>query len=183
MKLQLVGTVVLLGALALASGCASESTPAVPKDGGASGGAGGSPTATGSGGSGGASTGGASGSGGLIAGTGGAVGTDAGSGGSGGAGGSPADGGADDGGAPDVAADTAGTEDAPPADAPVEQMPDDGAFPPNGPIGSCDPLNWKTSASNSAGNNPPVNAIDGLLSTRWSTGTAQATGEYYEIDF
>jgi hypothetical protein len=183
MKSQFVVAVVLLGALSLASGCASESTPsASPKDGGATGGADGSLPPSGAGGSGGASTGGASGSGGQIAGTGGAVGT-GGVGATGGSGGSSTDGGADDGGGLDVADATTGTEGGGSGDAPAEQVTDDGMFPPNGPIGSCDPLNWMTSASNSAGNNPAINAIDGLLSTRWSTGAAQATGQYYEIDF
>jgi hypothetical protein len=60
---------------------------------------------------------------------------------------------------------------------------DDGGFPPDAMLGSCSPLNWNASAITSAANNPPLNAIDGTPSTRWSTGAPQIPGQYFEIDF
>lgn len=41
---------------------------------------------------------------------------------------------------------------------------------------------WTASASVSAAGLPPANAIDGNLSTRWSTGVAQANGQYFQLD-
>jgi hypothetical protein len=60
---------------------------------------------------------------------------------------------------------------------------DDGSFPPDATLGSCSPLSWNVSASNSAANNPPLAAIDGSVQTRWSTGAGQSAGQYFEIDF
>lgn len=45
-----------------------------------------------------------------------------------------------------------------------------------------DPDDWTVSASSEAGD-PAVNAIDGDLATRWSTGAFQMGGEYFQIDF
>jgi hypothetical protein len=59
----------------------------------------------------------------------------------------------------------------------------DRSFPPGGMIGSCTPTQWRVSASNSAPLDPPMNAIDGMSTTRWSTGTGQSAGQYYQIDF
>ena len=56
-------------------------------------------------------------------------------------------------------------------------------LPPGGTIGSCDPTKWSVSASTSAPADLPTNAIDGNPVTRWSTGTGQAFGQYYQIDF
>ena len=39
------------------------------------------------------------------------------------------------------------------------------------------------SSSSTNPNNPPINAIDGSLATRWSTGTGQGPGQFFEIDF
>src|SRR6266481_8241654 len=92
-----------------------------------------------------------------------------GSGGLGGSGGSADD--ADSsmaGGAPDAATDGAS---------------DDGSFPPGATIGSCVSTKWTTSALASAVADPPVNAVDGVLVSRWSTGVAQTPGQYYQIDF
>jgi hypothetical protein len=41
---------------------------------------------------------------------------------------------------------------------------------------------WVATASVSAGGQPPSNAIDGDPSTRWSTGTGQANGQWFQID-
>jgi hypothetical protein len=60
---------------------------------------------------------------------------------------------------------------------------DDGSFPPDAAVGSCASVNWTVSASASAPNDLPINAIDGAQGTRWSTGAGQAPGQYYEIDF
>ena len=50
-------------------------------------------------------------------------------------------------------------------------------------LGSCDPGRWVVSASISAPTNPPAFAVDGLLPTRWSSGVAQAVGQYFQGDF
>jgi hypothetical protein len=60
---------------------------------------------------------------------------------------------------------------------------DDGSIPPDAAVGSCAPSNWNVSASGSGLNLSPLNAIDGLLPTRWSTGAGQVPGQYYQIDF
>jgi len=41
---------------------------------------------------------------------------------------------------------------------------------------------WTATASSSAGGDVPSNALDGSASTRWSTGTAMANGQYYQVD-
>jgi hypothetical protein len=62
---------------------------------------------------------------------------------------------------------------------------DDGSIPPDAALGSCSSVNWIVTASSSSTNpnNPPLNAIDGTLATRWSTGAAQGPGQFFEIDF
>ncbi|HTJ79864.1 MAG TPA: discoidin domain-containing protein [Rariglobus sp.] len=51
-----------------------------------------------------------------------------------------------------------------------------------------DPVNllsrtgWTYSASVSGSGNPPTNAGDGNISTRWSTGSAQVGGEWFQVD-
>ena len=62
---------------------------------------------------------------------------------------------------------------------------DDGSIPPDAAVGSCSSVNWIVTASSSSTNpnNPPLNAIDGTLATRWSTGAAQGPGQFFEIDF
>ena len=54
-------------------------------------------------------------------------------------------------------------------------------------IDPCDRSNWKVSASGSSLNpgylyNPPIQAIDGDLMTRWSTGTDLVGGEWFLVD-
>jgi hypothetical protein len=41
---------------------------------------------------------------------------------------------------------------------------------------------WVASASASAGGSPPQNALDGVSSTRWSTGAPQANGQWFDLD-
>jgi hypothetical protein len=41
---------------------------------------------------------------------------------------------------------------------------------------------WTATASSSAAGLPPANAIDGNLSTRWSSGRAQASGQFFQLD-
>jgi hypothetical protein len=48
--------------------------------------------------------------------------------------------------------------------------------------GSLDRLGWVATASSSASGNPPANAIDGDLSTRWSTGQQQTSGQWFQLD-
>jgi hypothetical protein len=60
---------------------------------------------------------------------------------------------------------------------------DDGAFPPGATIGSCIAAKWTATASLSAATNPPVQGIDRIPVSRWSTGAAQAPGQYYQVDF
>ena len=52
------------------------------------------------------------------------------------------------------------------------------------PINPCDRTNWKATASESSVNppNPPALAIDGMASTRWSTGATQVGGEWFLLD-
>jgi hypothetical protein len=50
-------------------------------------------------------------------------------------------------------------------------------------LASCVPASWTVSAAFSAEGNPPSYAVDGLAATRWSNGTAQGPGEYYEVAF
>jgi len=56
----------------------------------------------------------------------------------------------------------------------------------SGSTGSNTPLNrsgWSVTASSNAGaGQMPAQAIDGNLSTHWSTGTPQATGQYFQLD-
>ncbi|CAA9337513.1 CBM32 / CBM47 [uncultured Microcoleus sp.] len=42
--------------------------------------------------------------------------------------------------------------------------------------------NWNVTASSSADGEPPTNAVDGNNATRWSTGTAQTPGQFFQID-
>src|SRR5882724_7444889 len=164
-----VAVVLGLSSALVAAACSDEpTTPVQPsQDGASAGGSAGSGGRAGSAGSAGIPTGGTSGAGGK----GGAAGTA----------GNSLDGGPDD----VATGDEAGDNDASVvADTPIEPTSfDDGSFPPNAMIGSCDPLNWIASASSSAANNPATNAIDGLPASRWSTGIAQGFGEYYQIDF
>ena len=168
------GTALVLSVLVLPLGCTSTATSVADSGGAGGAGPGGTGGATTPGGTGGSGTGGATGSGG-----GGGLGS--GSGGTttaGGSGGNAADAATD---AADAAGD--GSEADAPVDAALETAPDDGTFPASGPVGSCDPLNWMVSASSSSPNDPPGGAIDGVLSTRWSTGAGQANGQYFELDF
>jgi len=41
---------------------------------------------------------------------------------------------------------------------------------------------WVMSASVSSSGNPPSNTIDGNLTTRWGTGTAQVPGQWFQVD-
>ena len=41
---------------------------------------------------------------------------------------------------------------------------------------------WTATASSSSGGDVPANAIDGSTATRWSTGTPEANGQYYQVD-
>jgi hypothetical protein len=41
---------------------------------------------------------------------------------------------------------------------------------------------WTATASSSAGGQPPSNALDGSLSTRWSTGASQTNGQWFQVD-
>ncbi|HEX3694125.1 MAG TPA: discoidin domain-containing protein [Polyangia bacterium] len=148
-------------------------------------------------------TGGSSGSGGDN-GSSGTGGSDNGSGGSGGlpvfgTGGSTGTGGTDNG--TGGATTDASTNDAPAGDADndaaddqadagasdggaVDQVStDDAGFPIGAAVGTCIPFNWTVSASNSAPLDPPGNAVDGVATTRWSTGVPQAPGLNYQIDF
>lgn len=56
-------------------------------------------------------------------------------------------------------------------------------LPPNAVLASCVPANWHIKTSSSAQGNPPEYALDGIGSTRWSSGTEQTMGAFYEIDF
>jgi hypothetical protein len=42
---------------------------------------------------------------------------------------------------------------------------------------------WTATASSSAGGEPPANAIDGALETRWSSGHGQTNGDWFSVDF
>jgi len=53
----------------------------------------------------------------------------------------------------------------------------------------CDRKNWLASASESSLMmspsqlyNPPIQAVDGMAGTRWSSGAAQKGGEWFELD-
>lgn len=52
------------------------------------------------------------------------------------------------------------------------------------PINPCDRTKWKATASKSSTNpaTPPALAIDGVGSTRWSTGAVQVGGEWFLLD-
>lgn len=41
---------------------------------------------------------------------------------------------------------------------------------------------WTATASVTESGGSPANAIDGTLNTRWSTGCAQANGQWFQID-
>ncbi|HVY26487.1 MAG TPA: discoidin domain-containing protein [Polyangiaceae bacterium] len=60
---------------------------------------------------------------------------------------------------------------------------DDATLPPPSTRAACDPSGWRVTASPSAAGNAPGNAIDGLPTTRWSTGKGQGPGQYLQIDF
>ena len=47
--------------------------------------------------------------------------------------------------------------------------------------GALDRTGWVASSS-TAGSDAPGNALDGNLGTRWSTGTSQANGQWFEVD-
>lgn len=170
MKKYLAASLMAVGPLAALAAC-SDSTQDNP------------PGTTSAGGSAGANGGGAAGSGGSSAGASGTAGK-SGAGGTAGSAGQGGQGGSVDGGSGGSGGSAGSGGNDGGADVTIErEPPDDGLFPPNAVIGSCDPLNWITSASNSAAGNPPANAVDGLLGTRWSTGVGQAPGVYYQIDF
>jgi hypothetical protein len=57
-----------------------------------------------------------------------------------------------------------------------------GVNPDAGLIDPYDPINWTATASKSAGNDPPNQAIDTSGSTRWSTGSDQVGGEVFNLD-
>jgi hypothetical protein len=48
--------------------------------------------------------------------------------------------------------------------------------------GSLDRLGWEATASSAGSGNPPANATDGDLSTRWSTGQPQTSGQWFQLD-
>jgi endo-1,3(4)-beta-glucanase len=176
MKKKSAASLVLWGTLC-AVGCSDDPTQISPQPDGGSGGSAGSGSLAGSAGSAGTAAGAAG-----KAGAGGSAGSSAGAAGkagAGGAGGNVLDGGADDVSVGDDAGE-ASTGDEVPVEAATF---DDGSFPDNATIGSCNPLNWIATASSSAANNPVTNAFDGLLSSRWSTGAGQSFGAYYQIDF
>jgi hypothetical protein len=52
------------------------------------------------------------------------------------------------------------------------------------PINPCDRTKWKATASESSVSpaNPPALAIDGVASTRWSSGATQVGGEWFLLD-
>jgi hypothetical protein len=79
---------------------------------------------------------------------------------------------ADGGGGPDAPAAVDAT-----GDGPGNTIPD-GAT-----LGSCDPAQWTVTASVTGPNNPAPYAVDGILPSRWSTGTAQLPGQYLQVDF
>jgi hypothetical protein len=44
-------------------------------------------------------------------------------------------------------------------------------------------VGWSATASATEGGGSPANAIDGSTATRWSSGAAQAAGQWYKVDF
>jgi hypothetical protein len=48
--------------------------------------------------------------------------------------------------------------------------------------GVLDRSGWVATASASASGNPPGNAIDGNINTRWATGTPQVNGQWFQVD-
>lgn len=48
---------------------------------------------------------------------------------------------------------------------------------------ACDPSHWRVTASSSAQDESPANAVDGLPATRWSTAMGQGPGQYLQLDF
>jgi hypothetical protein len=48
--------------------------------------------------------------------------------------------------------------------------------------GSLNRAAWVASASVSSSGDPPGNAIDGNINTRWSTGTPQVNGQWFQVD-
>jgi hypothetical protein len=71
--------------------------------------------------------------------------------------------------------------DPPPGDVDAS-VPVDPGIPPGSTIGSCDPLTWTASASAFHPVNPPAYAIDGLLPSRYTSGTGQGPGQTFDID-
>jgi hypothetical protein len=61
--------------------------------------------------------------------------------------------------------------------------PVDAAPPADAGFGTCIPAYWVASASNAHPLQPPAYAIDGLLPTRYSSGTGQGSGQYFQLDF
>ncbi|HTJ79865.1 MAG TPA: discoidin domain-containing protein [Rariglobus sp.] len=53
---------------------------------------------------------------------------------------------------------------------------------PQAPAGTLNRTGWLFTASVSGGGNPPSNAGDGNIATRWSTGGAQAPGQWFQAD-
>jgi len=60
---------------------------------------------------------------------------------------------------------------------------DNWTLPVGATLASCVPSNWTVTATTSADSNPPAYAIDGVPSTRWSSGQGQDSSTYYQIDF
>jgi len=90
-----------------------------------------------------------------------------GSAGSGGAAATPSGGAAGDGGAQD----------------PPQQGGDGGEPPTMQPMATaCARAGWRASASTPDGSEPPANALDGLLATRWSSRTNRAPGQWFELE-
>jgi hypothetical protein len=59
----------------------------------------------------------------------------------------------------------------------------DATIPPGATLGSCDRTKWTVLASDSLAGFPTSYATDELAPTRWTTGVAQAPGQYLQIDF
>jgi hypothetical protein len=52
----------------------------------------------------------------------------------------------------------------------------------SGVPGTLNRSGWVATASVSASGNPPGNAIDGNINTRWATGTPQVNGQWFQVD-
>jgi hypothetical protein len=61
--------------------------------------------------------------------------------------------------------------------------PIDAAPPSDAGFGTCERFRWTASASASHPTHPPAHAIDGLLPSRYSSGTGQGLGQYFQLDF